>query len=207
LIIRLYLETNFLLSHANGRDLATSRLIEGRFSQLQIAIPRCCVMEALTSLEGERRRINNMAGQNQALFGELGRNLVSPHAAELVALLQSSEPVWKAGLEFFEDRLSEAIRWLSDPSLVACLVTNPVNLAGLLLGLGSTNLDPTDHLILTMILDDAQQYTAATKVLLTENRRCFHDNQRVRQSLQQAGIQYFAHASKFLEWYEARAES
>jgi len=205
LIIRLYLETNFLLSHANGRDLGTSRLIEGNLPQLQVAIPGCCVMEALTSLEGERRRINNVVGQNEALISELGRNLVSPHAAKLVTLLQSSEPAFKAGLQFFEDRLLEAIQWLSDPSLVKCLVTNPANLVGLLPD--STDLDPTDRLILTTILDDAQEHLSATKVLLTENRRCFHDNQGVRQSLQQAGIQYFAHASKFLEWYDARAES
>ena len=202
---RLYLETNFLLSHAHGRDPATSRLIRESFPQLQVALPACCVMEALTHLEAERKRINSLLGGNRMQSNELGRNLASPHAARLAEWLLASEPEWELELAFFESRLLDAIRWCSDPSSVTFLPTPPDSLAQI--SLDPTLLDPTDGLILATILSDARAHQTIPKSLVTENRRCFHDDADVRRSLAAVGVRYFASVTNFLQWYAAQAES
>ena len=202
--IRLYLETNFLLSHAYGRDPATSRLVASQLDTLQIAIPPCCVMEALTHLQGERKRINRLVGDQKAWIHQLRRSGVSPHAVRLVEILLTLEPEWRANIQFFEERLREVIAWVADPARVACLVTRPADLN--LLHLAPDQRDATDQLILHTILADAREHPTPSKVLLTENRRCFHDNPSVRQVLAAAGIRYFALATNFLQWYEAGAE-
>ncbi len=204
--VRLYLETNFLVSHAMGRDSATSRLIEEVRTGLQIALPSCCVMEALTLMEGQRRRINQQVGSNLAQINEFERNSASPHATALVGLLQQANRELDRGFVFFQDRMDRAIEWLSNSEHVELLATRP---NGLSLFSGMTfEAEPTDQLILATILDDAGAHPSSLKVLLTENHRCFHDEPTVRKTLQDAGIKkYFPRAAFFLQWYEAGAES
>lgn len=203
---RLYLETNFLVSHAKGRDAATSRLLEEVREGLQITFPSCCVMEALTMREGEEKRINQQIGVNSAQINELVRHVVSDHAATLVPLLTNANQEWQQSFNFFENRLSEAINWLSHYDRVELLATKSSGIA--LFARIDHEIDPTDQLILATILDDAQEHPLATKVLVTENGRCFHDDLVVRQLLQDAGIKkYFPSVTKFLQWYDAQAES
>ena len=108
--IRLYLETNFLLCHAMGRDPGTSRLLEETWSGLQIVLPSCCVMEALVVREAERKRINRQTGSNLAQINELDRNQVSPHAGPLSKLLIAANQEWERSLTFFQNRFDQVIR-------------------------------------------------------------------------------------------------
>ena len=203
--VRLYLETNFLLSHAYGRDPATGQLIADQFHGLTIAIPASCLMEALTHWEGERKRSESEIRSLGKLASEFKRNSISTHAARLVTLFVEAQAAWASERRFFEDRLREVIAWLADPSRVTCLAGRPGRLISL--DLDPAQLDPTDELILGVILDDAQGYPDEQKVFVTENRRCFQDNVKVRQTLQAAGLRYFPSATIFLQWYEAGAES
>jgi hypothetical protein len=67
--------------------------------------------------------------------------------------------------------------------------------------------DPTDNLILTSILDHAGSRPSEGKVFLSENRKDFNENLLAKLELEKAGINYFAQASRFLEWHKSQSES
>ena len=170
-----------------------------------ICLPTCCIMEALTNLGLERKRINGLIGSNQVLINELGRNVESPHAMRLVEALRAAEPERKLGFAWFEGRLWEAIRWCSDASHVTCLPTNLESLIQIRPSLVRS--DPTDLMILTTILDDAREHPEAKKILVTENSRCFHADPEVRGLLRRVGVGYLPNMAKFLEWHASQTES
>ena len=195
---RLDLEPNFLLSHTHGRDPATDRLIESPPPGLQIVVPTCRVMESQTNLGLERKRVYRVIGVHQSQAKELDRNLASPHTAGLADGLRAATLEWERGLAWFEVRLIAAIRWWADPSRTTFLPTTTATIIDIQPDL--SQLAPTAQMILVTILTNARDQASDPKVLVTENRCCFHDDVTTRQALIQAGVRYFAPASKFLQW-------
>ena len=204
--VRLYIETNFLMSYATGRDSKTTQIFEQCPINVERVLPTCCLMEALATLEAEQKRYHRQIELYRQGVQEAERHVGLPGSTRLASHLR--EVITHATTAFagFRSRLFEIIDRFSDGSSVQLLNTNP---GRLLSGFEiSESLDPTDQLILTTILDDARLYPAAAKILLTENRRCFFDDVVVWQALQSAGLQrYFARPANFLEWYETQAET
>ena len=61
----LYIETNFLMSIATGRDPDANHLLLSVPTSVRIAIPAICCMEALSALEDEIKRRNRFADEQK----------------------------------------------------------------------------------------------------------------------------------------------
>ena len=70
----LYIETNFLISHATGRDARTDEILTRSPDRFRIVIPGVCFMEAF---EAEPKRHNRLVGDLQKQIGQSRRNVVS----------------------------------------------------------------------------------------------------------------------------------
>jgi hypothetical protein len=199
LTVLLYIETNFLMSHATGRAIATESLISVERPSIRLVIPSFCFVEAFSTLEDERKRHNRLIEGFQMEIRQAKRNLISPRADALVNHLQQTVVESLAIFNDFEDRLFRTIELLA--SRAELIDPTPQILQDSL----SRKLiaDPTDNLILSAIVAHAGSRTSETKAFLTENRKCFHDNLEARAALQSVGLKYFADASKCLEWHGA----
>lgn len=62
-MVIVYVETNFLMSIATGRDLQAVSLLKDRVFSAHMAIPSICCMEALSVLEDELKRRNRFASE------------------------------------------------------------------------------------------------------------------------------------------------
>lgn len=203
--VRLYLETNFLMSYATGRDPGTARLLLDCPAGIRRALPACCLMEVLANLEDERKRHNRKIDDYQTALKEAERSIDLPEARPMVIHLREVIVHSAAAFAAFRTRLFDAIDQLSAGHPVDLLTTGPGRYrSGFSI---SQILDPTDQLILTTILDDASDHPEDRKVFLTENKNCFWEDRDVRQALEAADIRYFQRAARFLQWYEAQAES
>ncbi len=205
-MVRLYPETNFLMSYATGRDPVTAQLFEHCPTGVQRVMPACCLMEALATLEDEQKRYHRQIQIYQSAAQEAERHASLASSAGLASHLREVIIYATTSFSDFRSRLLQIIGKFSDGLSVQLIDTIPGRF--LVAFAVSEAVDPTDQLILTTILDDAQAHPSDTKVLLTENRRCFFADAGMWQSLQAAGVQkYFANPAKFLRWHEAGAES
>ena len=205
-MIRLYLETNFLMSYATGRDPAAHQLLKHCPADIQRVIPGGCLMEALATLEDRQKQYNGLIPVYRKEANEAKRNRGLASSAELEAHLQGVIVHAAVAFDSFGNRLLEAMAICAESDSSVKLL--PVLSSRFVSGFRShPALDPTDQLILASILDDARSHPDTTKVFLTENRRCFFDDALVWESLREAGVRkYFASVANFLKWYEAGAE-
>jgi PIN domain len=201
--IILYIETNFLLSYATGRDTATDRLVTNPLSSIRLVIPSFCFMEALSVLEGDKKYQNTFIDALKSKIVEAQRNLVSPHIQDLINHLQSSIVELQRMSSDLEARLFHAIDILS----AGAEMIEPTN--RIIQASFARNIiaDPTDNLILASILAHAAVHGSETKAFLTENRKCFFENPYAKAALQTADIKYFSDASRCLEWNQSRPVS
>lgn len=204
-MVRLYIETNFLMSYASGRDPSAVRLVQDRPASVRCVMPACCIMESLSCLEDQRKLYRGRGDLYSRDAKEAARSLASPETLDLSRHLRAAQESAARAFINFETRFMEVVERFTDGMSVELLATRPGRyLAGFAV---SEALDPTDQLILATILDDAGTYPEAEKALLTENRRCFFDDPEVRQAIAGAGLRYFASAGNFLQWHEAGGES
>lgn len=183
----LYIETNFLISHAAGRDAATESLVSDPSLGLRLVIPGVCFMEAFSTLEGESGRHNRLIASLQSEIRQVERNVVSPNARALVNHLQRALVEARAILNDYSDRLYRLIGSLSSMAEIIETTSDVLRFS-----LGNELIDdPTDNLILSAILADAGSRPSEAKILLTENRKCFHDNPDAGTAIQHAGVKNF----------------
>ena len=110
----LYIETNFLLSFATGRDQATDALITNPVASTTLAIPDVCFMEAFSVLEGERRKNDEEIGAIESRIRATRRNVMSPEVvASLVGNLTFAASDIRILFQQFEVRLTEVTTYLS----------------------------------------------------------------------------------------------
>ncbi len=106
----LYVETNFLMSIALGRDAEAGNLLGNPSASLQIAIPEVCFMESLSTLEGEEKRRFRFDSELNQQISQLRRDLTSASAQSLLSYLELSQ---KPNEDLFSDlkmRLFMALR-------------------------------------------------------------------------------------------------
>ena len=88
-MVRLYIETNFLMSHASGRDLNATRIVQNCPVDVQRNLPASCIMEAFSSLESQRRQYRGRNDGYQREAREAARSLESPKSLELARTLET----------------------------------------------------------------------------------------------------------------------
>jgi len=205
----LYLETNFIIGAATGRDEHAFELLRVPADKLRIALPSVCIMESLSWFEGELKRRNEFTTRLSEHIHELQRARASAQAKLL--------------LRHLEQARIENVNLLNDIAFHLGLMHS--TLAGVLYPAGTRSAEllpltpetatpnafgrnmkePTDELILVTILAHAMENPEEEKVLLSANSRDF-DTPAVRALLAQKGIhEYFSRPEAFLGWFHSRA--
>jgi len=168
----------------------------------RLIIPSVCFMEAYSVFNGEQKRHQGRLKFFDEQMNEVKRSVTSSHKLVKFHLEQARTQVD----DFFET-YSYLFHQTMEALIVRAELIHPS--AEILMTSLRRDIiidDRTDNLILTCILDHAKNVPSETKAFLSENRKDFHDNDRARLALQEAGIKYFADASKFLQWHGARPE-
>jgi hypothetical protein len=160
-------------------------------------------MEAFSTFEDERKRVNRLAGSLEGQINESRRNVVSPDIPILIDRLVRSVEGLRVGLNDAWNRLYGAIGTLRSSAEFIGLTPEILEF-GLARPLTD---DPTDDLILASILGHAASHPSETKAFVSENRKDFDAKPFARSALEGAGVKYFAQASKFLEWHRSQSES
>lgn len=196
-----YVETNFLMSIATGRDPDAGNLLLNPPPSVKIAIPSICCMEALSVLEDEQKRRNRFTGELENQISQLKRDLTSPSAKSLLFHLEESLTDNKRLLNDIQLRLFQA---LENVATKAEMIT--LNAAMLQENLNNPLIleDPTDNLILHCILNHARSQVTEVKAFLSGNSNEF-GLRHVQETLRDAGIEkYFFRTQDFLGWLNLR---
>jgi rRNA-processing protein FCF1 len=198
----LYIETNFLMSIATGRDPKANNLLLSVPTSVRIAIPAICCMEALSALEGEIKRRNDFANKLTNQIRQLKRDLTSPYARSLLFHLEESLNENAGLLNNIKVRLFEALELLADNVEMMELTADTLRES---LNTVFIEEDPTDNLILHCILNHAHLHANEVKVFLSNNTKDF-DVPEVREALREAGItKYFSRTEDFLGWLQSQS--
>jgi hypothetical protein len=201
-VVLLYIETNFLMSIATGREPSASLLLQEKPHSLQLVIPSICYMEAFSVWEDEVTRHNSFKQRLEIQIREAERDLTSPNAGSLYLNLRQAKIDYENRLDDITFRLNQAIKKLSQeaemidltPEIVQESLNNPL-----------ITKDPTDNLILHCILYHAKTRPDDVKVFLSGNIKEFRQLLEVQDALQAAGVvKYFSHTENFLGWLQSQ---
>ena len=200
----LYVETNFLMSIALGRDAEAGNLLLNPPASLEIAVPEVCCMESLSAFESEQKRrfrFNNELNQH---ISQLRRDLTSASASSLLSYLDMSLEENENLLNDIKKRLFIALE-----NIAANATTIPLNPEIIRATLSKSLMfeEPTDNLILQTILSHARTRPTEVKVLLTGNSKDF-TQPNVKEAWQNAGINlYFSRTSSFIGWLASQSSN
>jgi predicted nucleic acid-binding protein len=195
-----YVETNFLMSIATGRELEATELLSNLPAQISLTTPQICIMESLAVLQQERRQRKSFANLLDQHIRQLERDTTSSHAATLRTLLNGARI---ENNELFADistRLFDAIELMSQRAELIGLTAHVLeaNRKDALIE------DPTDNLILHCILDHARAHPKVAKAFMSNNRKDF-GTKPVQDALQAAGIgKYVVETNQFLGWHRSQ---
>lgn len=198
----LYLETNFLMGVATGRDAEWASLLDTAEEAVRLVLPSICIMEALSAFEDEQKRRNRFGSQIDEHLTQLRRDLTSAHASALLQALEQARVHNQNLTNDITQRLFQAIDRLTGRAEML-----PLNPATCRTAMRSVLLrDPTDSLILAVVLEHARLWPDQEKCLLTANTRDFAVNP-ARAALAAAGIKFFASTANVLGWISSRKTS
>src|SRR5947209_3594463 len=86
----LFIETNFLMSIATGRDPKAGDLLSQPPEGLRLAIPQVCFMEALFALKQDQKQRFQPKETFDRQIQQLARDRTSKNANDLLSLLQQA---------------------------------------------------------------------------------------------------------------------
>jgi rRNA-processing protein FCF1 len=165
-----YVETNFLMSVAMGREARGHDLLAAVSASVRVAIPAGCYMESFSALEDEKGRRNWFGGEIEKQIKQLRRDTTSANADTLLARIEESRIANDELVNDIQDRL---FRFVDR----AMPVLEPIRETPGIIHNAVSNMlipDPTDNLILHSILDHANHFPAPNKALLTDNTKDFN---------------------------------
>ena len=198
----LYIETNFLMSIATGRDPKANNLLLSVPTSVRIAIPAICCMEALSALEDEIKGRNRFANKLTEQIKQLKRDLTSLYAKSLLFHLEESLNENAGLLNNIKVRLFEALELLADKVEMIELTADTLRES---LNTVFIEEDPTDNLILHCILNHAHLHANEVKVFLSNNTKEFSVPE-VQDALREAGItKYFSRTEDFRGWLQSQS--
>lgn len=201
-MITVYLETNYVMAIATGRDPGALKLLDQTPADVDLVMPLVSIMEAYQAFEEERRRTNAFINEIDRRISDVRRKQELDSAERLLDSLETARIAAAALLNDMEtllhlviDRLSARARWIT---LDGNGVRNQDQRAEID--------DPTDNLILAHVLSDAAR-VSGVKAFLTENIRDF-DAPSVRDVLRSAGVEhYFPSSAGLLGWLGSQLKS
>jgi hypothetical protein len=196
----LYIETNFLMSIATGRDPRADALLAQPPEGLRLAIPQVRFMEALSVSQRVEKQKSRLTNRFEREIAQVRRDLTSPNARDLLPLLERANIANQELIKDVSTRLFDAIHLLGQ---TAELIT----ISGAILDASRESVliaDNADNLILHCILSHARSDLQATKVFLTENRKDFGTT-LVEDQLQSAGVdKTFWRTNDFSQWLSSQ---
>ncbi len=194
----LYVETNFMMSIATGRDPQANTLLLNTPVSVRIAIPSVCYMEALSVLEADQKSRLRFQNELDIRINDAQRNLTSQHAQSLFFHLRQARLENERLLKEVETNLFEAFQQLATKAEMIALTPNMIQASWQT----NPNKEPTDKLILNSILNHARLHPAELKAFLSGNTNDF-GKREVQDTLRELGINYyFASTQTFLNWLE-----
>jgi PIN domain len=207
-VVIVYIETNLLIGLTLGQEPEAVDLLEeaaGK-SDLQLAIPSICFMEATATIKG---RVNEWVELRRRLVSEvtqLQRNRTSAVAERLLDLFIAARPTIDDYIETIMSDFRNIVRRVqSTASLIP--LTKPSLRRGftsIIVEAKHKNLILPDNLILHCILDHSRRQPAASKAFLSGNSLEF-SRPEVQAALKAGGIdKYFSEAKNALGWYRSR---
>lgn len=203
----LYLETNFILSIATGRDVEAVELLQSnQYSSVRLAIPAICYMEALVAFEEDRKRRKNFRDLLNAEIKQARRDRRATAISSKIAALEQSGIAYDDLLNEVEGRFLNAVQLMADR--VEIIQLNSGNLiAGLTNRIFTQERQRRDNFVLQCILSHAQQNLQEIKVLLTDDLAFWQatevDTQAARQALLSAGVERsFSRSIDFIGWLD-----
>ncbi len=198
----LYVETNFLMGIALGRDAEAGNLLGNPPASLEIAIPEVCCMESLSAFESERKRRFRFNNELNPQISQLRRDLTSNAAQSLLSYLELSQQENEYLLYDIKRRLFMALE-----NIAANATTIPLSPEIIRTTLSNSLMfeEPTDNLIFQTILSHARTRPTEVKILLTGNIKDFNQP-TVKAAWQNAGINlYFSRTSNFIGWLASQS--
>lgn len=179
----IYVETNFLMSVAMGREGRADDLLAVVSASRRVAIPSGCYMESFSAFEDEQKRRSGFRAELERQIVQLRRDTTSSNAGTLLRRLEEGRI---ANDELLNDVQARLFRLVDR----AAGILEPIPETPAVIRRAVTAMlipDPTDNLILHAILEHAGRFPGVTKALLTENTKDF-GTEDVQTALAAAGI-------------------
>jgi hypothetical protein len=191
----LYVETNLIVGIAKGQDVEAARLVEEASPGFQLFMPSVCHMEALSTWVTDKKSRERFHGELERNRNEVNRDKTSPHANELSDLLEQCKLNSESYLDHTYDRLVEILGRLSEDAEFIELSPDAVQDSLTIDHLD----DPTDNLILCVILRHARANPDPPKAFLSGNTKDF-GRLDIAQELKDAGVNYLRNGGEVVGW-------
>lgn len=197
----LYVETNFPVGIAEGQDGRGEALLDAPPFRTTLVIPAACFMEALSVIEFRRRGFDARdVGRINRLIDRATRDRTSPHAIDVARHLQAAKVAGDNWLNDVRTRLDVVLKRLVISADVVQLSASALDHA---VDTPTPGLSPTDQLILSSILDHAQNHAEILKAFLSGDKHFHADD--IRKQLRGAGIKTFRDALSARGWLDSQA--
>ena len=203
----LYIETNFLMAVAKGRDLDAEKLLRNLSPFIRLAIPAICYVEAINTYKIDKQNQLKFQAEMEKQINEAMRDKISVHADLFQVSLERASIENLLLLNDVQDRLSEVIELLTENSEMINFDNNIIKDISDKIFIQTETLliknDLMDNLILQCIVSHANQHPCDQKVFISGNTKDF-GKQEVREILNSAKIKYFSNTKNFLGWLDSQ---
>lgn len=196
----LYVETNFLMSIAKGRDLQARELLLNTPASIHLVVPSICYIEALLTLEKEEQYSQRFIQEIDNQINEVGRDKTSQYAEFLRSSLEQSRIGFIQQINSVQERFYEAFDQLYNKAQTITLNKSILDDS---LEKNVLEKDLLDRLILNYITYHARSHSNESKAFLSANYKEF-GKREVREILQSHNVLYFSITQNFLGWLNSQ---
>lgn len=204
-VLILYIETNFLMAIAKGRDLEAKQLLQNIPPSISIAIPAICYVEAINTYRIDKKNQSEFQAEMDKQINEAMRDKTSIHAKLLLVHLEKAYIENTRLLNDVQIRFSETINLLTQNAEIINFTSSIIkDISQHAVALKETLLIKNDlNLILQCIVSHANQHPHDQKVFISGNTKDF-GKKEVREVLNSAKIKYFSNTKNFLGWLDSQ---
>ena len=203
----LYIETNFLMAVAKGRDLEAGQLLRNLSPLIRLAIPAICYVEVINTYRIDKQNQLKFQAEMEKQINEAMRDKISIHADLFKVSLERASIENLLLLNDVQDRLYEIINLLTENSETINFDNNIIKDISDNIFIETETLliknDLMDNLILQCIVSHANQHPNNQKVFISGNTKDF-GKKEVQEILNSAKIKYFSNTKNFLGWLESQ---
>jgi hypothetical protein len=203
----LYIETNFLMAVAKGRDIDAAQLLRNLSPLIRLAIPAICYVEVINTYRIDKQNQLKFQAEMEKQINEAMRDKISVHADLFKVSLERASIENLLLLNDVQDRLDEIINLLTENSEIINFDNNIIKDISDNIFIATETLliknDLMDSLILQCIVSHANQHPHDQKVFISGNTKDF-GKKEVREVLNSVKIKYFSNTRNFLGWLDSQ---